>query len=256
MREFMVLVRKEWLEQWRTHKILILAIVFLFVAVTSPILAKLTPELLKTLSVPGMSLKLPEPTYNDALDQFIKNVSQIALLVIVFVVAGAVSDEKNKKTLEIVLTKPISRKSFILSKFGAYFVSITALFVAAALVFYFYTVSIFASFSLVNFAIMSANVCLYILMIVSITIFASTLVRSSVAAGGIGFVSFIMFGSIFGLFASLSKYSPNMIFSKYKDVVANGWNHELLLPLLIIVGVTIVAIYAATASFSRQEIER
>ena len=108
----LTLLKKDLMEQWRTKKILILIIIFLFVAISSPIIAKLTPELLKSISVPGLTINLPAPTYSDSLDQFIKNTSQIALLVLVFVVAGAVSDEKNRKSLEILLTPNFKQINF------------------------------------------------------------------------------------------------------------------------------------------------
>ncbi|MCX6728980.1 MAG: ABC transporter permease subunit [Candidatus Saccharibacteria bacterium] len=250
------LIRKDLLEQWRTKKILILSIIFLFVTISSPILAKITPELLKSVSVPGMTLKLPTPTYFDALDQFVKGTSQIALLVLVFVVAGAVSDEKNRKTLEILLTKPISRTLFILSKFKAYFISITAIFAASSLIFYLYTVSTFASFNFLNFAIMAGNVLLYILMIAAVTILASTVVKNSIAAGGIGFVVIILFGTIFSLIEPIKKYSPNTIFSNYKDLVVHGWNNDLFWPLIVIISVIIISIVVSILVFKGQEIER
>jgi len=252
----LTLLKKDLMEQWRTKKILILVIIFLFVAVSSPIIAKLTPELLKSISVPGLTIKLPPPTYSDSIDQFIKNISQIALLVLVFVVAGAVSDEKNRKTLEILLTKPVSRMLFILSKFKSYFLSISVIFAACSAIFYLYTVSTFAYFNALNFAIMAGNVLVYILMIVSITILASTFVKNSIAAGGIGFVSYILFGTIFDFFEPLKKFSPNTIFSTYKDVVAHGWNVDLLLPLLFMFSIILLSTLLAIAIFRRQEIER
>jgi len=256
MNEFIVLFRKELLEQWRTKKILILAIVFLFVAISSPVLAKLTPELLKTIKVPGMAITLPEPTYKDALDQFIKNISQIALLVLVFVVAGAVSDEKNKKTLEILLSKPVSRSRFVLSKFGSYFFSISAAFTASCIVFYFYTSTTFQFFSFTGFTLMALIVLLYILMIVAITIFASSIVNSSILAGAIGFVSFVVFGMLFGLVEGTKKYSPNLIFSNYKEVVSNGWTNKLIPPMLVILIVIFLLVITAIYFFKGQEIER
>ncbi len=256
MSEFAVLLRKEIKEQVRTKKVMILIIIFLFVAIASPIIAKLTPEILKSVSVPGMTLNLPPATYNDSLDQFVKNISQIALLVLVFVVAGAISDEKSKKTLEMVLTKPISRTNFVVSKFASYFLSIAVIFSVSSALFYTYTVTTFGAFSLINFLLMAALVLLYILMIASVTILASTLVRNSIAAGGIGFVSYILFGTVFGLINGLQQYSPNIVFSNYREVVASGWSSELGWPVAVILLVTIASILTAVFVFRKQEIER
>lgn len=256
MTDLFILIKKELTEQWRTKKILIMIIVFLFVSLSSPIFAKLTPELLKGLSVQGMKIELPTPTYLDALDQIIKNISQIALLVLVFVVAGAVSDEKNKKTLEILLTKPISRTNFILSKFFSNYISLGLVFIPSMILFYLYTISLFKSFSLINFAIMSAVVLIYIFMIISITILASTILKSSIAAGAVGFVSFIIFGTVFSMINIIKSFSPNLIFSNYKDVIANGYIQRLNEPIIIILLVTTTSIILAITLFNRQEIER
>jgi len=252
----MVLIRKETLELWRTKKILIMCVIFLFVAVASPILAKITPELLKSVSIPGLSINLPESTYKDSLDQFMKNISQIALLVLVFTIAGVVSDEKNKKTLEIVLTKPISRAKFILAKFISSFFSVSVIFIVASAIFYAYTVSVFSSFNFINFSLMALIVLIYILMIVAITLLASTIVKNSIIAGGIGFISFILFGTILGLFEATKNFSPNLIFSNYQDIVASGWSNDLIYPILVSIGVIIISVVSAIIIFKRQEIDR
>lgn len=256
MRSFAVLTRKELMEQMRTKKVFILTMVFLFVAIASPIIAKLLPEILKNVSVPGMSISLPASTYIDSLDQFIKNISQIALLVIIFAVAGAVTDEKNNKTLEILLTKPISRTKFILSKFASYFVSISVVFIAASAIFYAYTVSTFASFSLTNFAIMAGNVLLYIIMIAAITLLASTVVNNTLLAGGIGFAGYMFFGVIFGLVDAIKAYSPSLILSNYKDVVMNGWSSDLTKPIILMVILIVISVSLASMVFQHQEVER
>lgn len=256
MKLLSVLIHKELLEQWRTKKILTIVIVMLFAAIASPIIAKLTPELMKTISVPGLSINLPVPTYLDSLDQFVKNVSQIAVLVLIFVVAGAVSDEKNRKTLEIVLTKPISRAWLILSKFKSYFISVSAIFAVSSIIFYLYTTSTFSGFNLLNFLIMAGCMLVYILMIVATTILASTVVNSSVAAGGIGFVFYILLGTIMGIIEPLKNYSPGVIFTNYKTVVQHGWSGDLLWPLIVSLVIIILSALIAIRVFSRQEIER
>ena len=256
MSKLIVLIRKELLEHLRTKKILITCVVFLFVAIASPIIAKVMPELLKSISVPGMSISVPDTTSKDALDQFIKNISQIALLIMVFVVAGVISDEKNKKTLEIVMTKPVSREKFILSKFISSFLIIAVVFVAASAIFYVYTASVFTALNLANFAIIVFSVLLYILMIVSVTILASTIVKNSIVAGGVGFVGVIVFGTIFGLFEGLKQFSPSWIFSNYQLVAANGWSSDLVYPIVINTCVISVSVIIAIMLFKRQEIDR
>lgn len=256
MMQLFTLIKKDLTEQWRTKKILILVVVMLFSAIASPILAKIMPELLKSISVQGLTINLPEPTYKDAIDQFIKNVSQIGLLVMVFVVAGAMTDEKNRKTLEIVMTKPVPRGLFVFSKFAAYFISISAIFAVSSVVFYQYTVMTFTTFDFANFWIMTKCILAYILMVVSFTIFASTAVKNSIVAGGIGFVFYVLFGVIVSMIESIKDFSPNIIMSSYQEIAKSGWNDNLTGPLIMIVIVIAISIALAMTIFKHQEIER
>ena len=256
MNNLVVLIKKDLLEQTRTKKVLTMIIVMLFAAVASPIIAKLTPEILKSVSIPGLTINLPDPTYLDSIDQFVKNIAQIGLLVIIFIVAGAVCDEKSRKTLEIILTKPFSRNIFILSKFCAYFIVISLIFLASLAIFYNYTGLTFSYFNLLNFALMSIGILIYILMIVSVTIFASTLVKNSIAAGGIGFLFYILFSTVLSLFEPLKSLLPNVFLEEYQTIVRSGWNSDYWTPLLISVAIIAVSIILSMVSFRNQEIER
>ena len=257
MKQFLVLTRKDLLEITRSKKMLILIFVFLFVAIASPLLAKLTPLLLKSIpSTPGLTINLPDPTYKEAIDQFVKNIQQIGMIVLVFIVAGSIVDEKNRKNLEILLSKPVARTKFILSKFASYLAPIALMLIISAIIFYFYTNSIFGAFSLSNFSIMSVLLLLNVLMILSITMLASTFTRNALSAAGIGYAIFIFIDIIFGLVRKITKYSPNYTFSNYKTLISDGWNGDFILPMLITLSITIVSVILSVALFRNQEIER
>ena len=44
---FWILYRKEWLESWRSYRLLILAIVMVAFGLLSPVTARFTPEIVK-----------------------------------------------------------------------------------------------------------------------------------------------------------------------------------------------------------------
>lgn len=256
MSNLWLLVKKDFLEMRRSKKLLVLLILFLFVAITSPITAKMLPQIIKWASVPGISITIPEPTYKDALDQFIKNISQIGMLVLIFLAAGAVAEEKSRKSLEMLLTKPITRRQFILSKFITYLGVTAVLFIGAAGIFYLYTVSLFSGFNLAYFLIVAAMVLLYILMLVAITISASTICKSSLMAAGIGFLFFVSFSIVSSLASKLSKYLPDRILNQYVSVLNNGWDSQLFYPIVISLLLLVAAIWTSVIHFRYQEIER
>jgi len=73
MTGFAPLLRKELLEQWRTTRLPVVATVFLLVVLSSPLLARFTPEIIKAVGGDQFQIVLPTPTAADAYDQLAKN---------------------------------------------------------------------------------------------------------------------------------------------------------------------------------------
>lgn len=249
--------KKEMLEIVRTKKLLIMIIVFVFIGISSPIIAKLIPALLKSLpATPGLTINLPDPTWRDAIDQFVKNAAQIAVIVLVFVFAGVISEEKNKKTLEILLTKPVSRAKYILSKYLAAFLSMSGIYIVCSLVFYTYSISIFGNFSFANFALMSSLVLIYLSFVVATAILCSTFSKSNIVAAFIAFGIQIGIVSIMGLIPRIAKYLPGQIIGNYKDFFTGIKPWDYLPATLVAIGLIVLCIIISILIFKKQEIER
>ena len=116
---FLNVFQKEMTEQWRTYRLLIVVAVMTVFGLTSPLLAKLTPELLKSIPglPPGLGDVIPAPTLTDAVTQYVKNMNQFGILLALLMSMGSVAQEKERGTAAIMLTHPVSRLNFILSKF-------------------------------------------------------------------------------------------------------------------------------------------
>ncbi|GKX27652.1 ABC transporter permease [Vallitalea longa] len=119
MKGFMAFTRKEIMDYTRTYKLMILLMVFLFFGFLNPIIAKLTPEMLKAFMPEGIMISLPEPTVFDCWTQFFKNVTQMGIILVVIMFSGIMANELIKGTLINMLTKGLKRKTVILSKFTA-----------------------------------------------------------------------------------------------------------------------------------------
>lgn len=258
MNTFITLFRKELLEQYRSKKFFVLSILFLFVAIASPIIAKAMPEILKGLDLEGqgISITLMKPTYLDAIDQFVKNLSQIAVLALIFISAGVISEEKNKKTLEILLTKPISRTVFVISKFISSYLSLIFVYLISVIIFIFYTKSILGNFNAENFIILATLLLLYLILVATITICASAIFNSTILAVAIGFAGMIIFGSVTSMIHVTQKYSPGFILSNYKEVVSSGFLKTCLAPTITSLILVLIFILLAIIVFRRIEIER
>lgn len=256
MRQLATLFKKEILELTRSRKMTILACVFIIFSVLSVVTAKLTPLLLKNFSVPGMVINLPEPTYMDSIDQFVKNTSQLISFILIFIVSGAIADEKFKRTLEIVLAKPVSKAKFVISKFAAIFTALLATYTVSSLIFYFYTVSVFGSFSFGRFAVMSALSVLFLLVITALTLLGSAWTRSSIKAAGFSFLVFVIISITAALLPKYGKFYPSYIYSNYRDLMLHGWKGEYIYQVWSSLAIIAISVILAIWLFSRQEVER
>ena len=99
------LLGKELLEQWRTRRLVVVAVVFVAFGIVSAFLAKYAPELVKALAGDEYQIVVPPPTVRDAADQFLKNLGQAGILTAVLLAMGSVANEKERGTAALILSK-------------------------------------------------------------------------------------------------------------------------------------------------------
>lgn len=190
MSGFRCFLRKEARETLSTWRIWVLPGVILFFAITSPIIALLTPALVSSLagSQPGVVIQLPDPVARDAYLQFIKNLDQLVMLAII--IAGAVSGEIRAGTATMVLTKPLSRGGFVAAKVvaqGTLLVLATALGVVACLA----TTRLLFGISPVGGLLVAVSLWLvFALFMVAVMTLLSVILDSQGGAAGVGLVVF------------------------------------------------------------------
>ncbi|NIA24345.1 MAG: hypothetical protein GWP04_02115 [Gammaproteobacteria bacterium] len=87
----MNLWRLEWLRLWRTKRWIVLVGVYLFFGFVGPLSARYLNEILaRTAQLQeGAVIKLPPPTPADGIAQYVGNIAQLGILVVVVVTAGA-----------------------------------------------------------------------------------------------------------------------------------------------------------------------
>jgi len=174
--------------------------VFVLFGLTSPLLAKYTPEIIKSIAgAEQFAGLIPTPTSADAMGQYIKNITQFGFLLAILLGMNAVAGEKESGTAAMILSKPMPRWAFILSKFFAQAILYASAFLVAGLGAYYYTILLFGSFDPGTF--MGINLLLFIWLItfVAAALLGSVLGTSVAAAAGIGMgfcIALLLAGSI------------------------------------------------------------
>ncbi len=133
------LLKKELREQLRTYRLVIVGGVFLFFGITTPLLLKYLPEIIK-LAGQNVPVEIPPPTAAQSLLEYAGTIGQIGVLVAVLVAMGSVANERSRGTAVMTLSKPVTRAAFIGAKWTASSLTFLVSLAAASLVCLGYTV--------------------------------------------------------------------------------------------------------------------
>jgi ABC-2 type transport system permease protein len=183
---FAAAVMKEIRQQWKTRRALVLGAVFLFFGMGSPLLSKLTPELLRSIQGGDLIAKLmPQPGAADAMNQYIKNLYQFGFLLAILLGMGAVVGEKETRVAPMILSKPMPRWAFIAGKFAAQGLMYLGAFILAGIGAYYYTWILFRPLEPGNFILMNALLLMWTLPFVALSLLGSVLGKTTAGAGGI-----------------------------------------------------------------------
>jgi ABC-2 type transport system permease protein len=94
---------------------------------------------------PGLAEAIPVPSLADAVGQYVKNMSQFGILLALLMSMGSVVQEKERGTAAMMLTRQVSRETFVLTKFAALALTFTASLALAALACWYYTYLLFGA---------------------------------------------------------------------------------------------------------------
>jgi ABC-2 type transport system permease protein len=251
---FIPVFRKEMMEQLRTYRFLIIIAVLAGFGLTSPLLAKFTPEMLKVVpGVPAEMLSIfPTPTVADAVAQYVKNMTQFGILLALLMTMGVVAQEKERGTAAFFLTRPVSRETFLLAKFAAIATMFVVSVAVAAVGCWYYTFVLFEPLPWGPFLAMNGLMLVAFLVYVALGLLSSTLARSQGVAVGLVFLALIIVGGV-GSVPGIANYFPGRLF---------GWGAGLLLgggepawtALWASLGLLVVVLAVAVLAFRRQEV--
>jgi len=250
---FPAALHKEILESWRTYRFLVVISVLVIFGILSPLTAKFMPEIFKMVSgAEQFAALIPEPSVKDAVDQYIKNISQFALLMGVLISMGSVVQEKERGTAAMILVKPLPRGTFLLAKLAVLLVIFAASLVLAGLCAYYYTLYLFEPLPVVPFLAMNGLLLIYTMVYVALTIFFSTVGRSQALAGGLSLATLAVLG-IVGSIPSLRKFVPaNLI--DWAGSLVQQTGHNAWLALWVSLGIILLAVLGSWLVLRHQEL--
>jgi ABC-2 type transport system permease protein len=254
LRGFGAFTRKEFLETRKTWRLWVVPGVLVFLGLTTPVLAAVTPAILKMTAErqPGVVIRFPDPTSIDAYTQFMGNLLQLALLVVIITGAAAVAGERRGGTAVLVLTKPLSRTSFVWSKAIANLVVLVAATALGAALCIAVTVALFDTAHIVAFVGSIAVWLALAAMFVCLMVWLSAALDKQAAAAGAGIAVYAALFALAG-FPAVRDWTPAGIFTA-NDALLKGRDAALAQPVAVTLVLAVVFLLLAAWSFRRKEL--
>ncbi|PAF35165.1 hypothetical protein CHH58_17745 [Terribacillus saccharophilus] len=205
MKRFNALFHKEWVEAWREKKLVWLPAVILLVTLLQPISLYFMPTILESSSSlpPGAVIELPIPSGAEVLAGTLSQLHTIGTAIIVLACMNVIVQERNNGSLMQLFSRPVNTVTYIFSKWtmlvllhlGAFTISYGAA--------WYYTNILFSDVSFTSVWKSFVIYCLWIVLVITVTLFVSTFLRRT---GGVAGISILIVASI----AILSTVIPDI----------------------------------------------
>lgn len=247
-------MKKEWMEYIKTSKLTIIGIIFIVFGLMNPAMAKLTPFIMEkyAASQENGSVQIIINSIDATMSwtQFFKN-APMALLIIIVLFGGILTNELQKGTLIPVLTKGVSRWTIFLTKGINILIIWTVGYFMCYGITYFYNDYYWDNSIMTN--LLFATICYWIFgcFIICLMMFFSALSgHFSGVMLGLGAVYFIL--TILSIAEKIKYYLP-LSLTGYTAIL-NGANPDSFYKTIGITGVlSILCIILGGLSFQKKE---
>jgi ABC-2 type transport system permease protein len=255
-RGFTTFVRKEAVEILKTWRIWVLPGIVLFFAATGPLTAKWTAEIVTMVAGQSAAAVMKAlggtPTYLDSYAAWIKNLSQIVFVAIVITYGGLISSERKSGTAILVLTKPLSRSSFVVAKVLVQALFLTLVTAAGTALTWGGTRLVFGTAPGGPLWRASLAWLAFALFFLGAMTLLSVVFTSQAAAAGVGMALFAALG-VANLFPAMTRLTPaGMVVAP--AAIATGQGQPGVWAVITTLTGALLFVVAAAAVFQRQEL--
>lgn len=255
MRIFKALLKKELKELLSTYKLIVVPIATILLMVSYPISMKLYPTLLKGELPDAVIKAIPIPATNEVLSNVFSNFESLGVLILILISMGAISGERDKSVAAMVLVKPVSRNAYVLSKWISYSILAIVSYLIGMLITTYYTITLFEG--AMNWGDVTLGTLLYLpilIFIITLSIFYSTFMKSSVIGGLLAFATYLIIMKIPQYINDTLQYVSPFNLIQNANLLIMGDAFEIAGPLISTVCIIVIFMLFGMYVFRKQEI--
>lgn len=210
MKQFNILLQKEWRENTRNYKIYWIPTIFILLGITEPVVNYFLPQILETSGgLPeGAVFELPTPTPEQILIAVMEQFQTIGMAVLILAYMGTVAGERKSGTATLLYVRPLSFPVYFLSKWVmASAISLFSVWLGF-LAGYYYTLLFFGTVEFGMLLQMAGTYSIWVMLIVSIVVAASASMPNGGIAAAVAFTIYVILQLADGLFGTNWSISP------------------------------------------------
>lgn len=256
MRAFLAFLKKEWMEQLRSSRFIILTIIFVMFGIMNPAIAKLTPWLFElmaeSLEESGMVVTTVEVDAMTSWVQFFKNVP-MALIVFVLMQSNIFTKEYQSGTLVLALTKGLHRYKVVLSKAVVLVLMWTGLYWMHYGITYVYNDYFWDNAVAKNLLFSVTCWWVFGLWVIALQVLFSTIVSANTGVlVGTGAVVFGLY--MLSLLPKLTKYTPTLLMDGNSLIYGAKNAEDYMIALVITIITALTCIIASVPILNKKSI--
>jgi len=257
MNHYLVFLEKEWRENLRTNKLLILLCVFLFFALSSPLMMRYMAEILGLLLTGDDAVMLslfPTTTWQDSYRGFYSDLTFTGAIVIIFMFMGLILREKKSGTADLVFCKGVCPTPFVLAKFTvASLVSLLSL-LGAIITAYYTTLILFEEAGRVLHVLAGAGAYgVFLLLAVAWVLFSSTAAKSTAVSAVLGFSGILGLMTL-GAIPRVGRFIPTGLMTRNAEITGGFYYPDFAAHLFIALGLTALILFLTIHKLKKQEL--
>lgn len=257
MKQLKTVFKKEQLESWRNFSWIWVPIVFILLSIMDPITTHYLPILIdKVGGMPeGTAFEIPEIPAADALMMSLTEMSSLGALIIILLTVGTIAGERKSGVIELILVKPINHVTYITAKWLAKLTLFFVSFVIGMLLSWYYVNQLFGAITFGEFLTTVLFYGLWIMFVITLTIFYSTIFKGSGPVAGISIVTLIAMSIFNSIFSNRLSWFPSQLSTHINEMLHSGTiSTDLWATGLILIGLNAALLTASFTIFKNKKI--
>ena len=213
MVNFVILLKKNLIEMVRNKRIIIFSIAFVAISLISAVMAKFLPELFKwlfdTLGEDGtnIGMMIGDASVADSYVQFVSNVAEIMVLLIIIFFTGTIIKEKKTGTYDNLKMNSVKDHEIVLAHFVAQVILVTVSYIVGVAFFVLLNILLFRQIMGIRGVVALLYIYLTMLFVIAASLFVGCLFKKNFWAYFLAIIGYFVL-SFVDIIPHINKFNP------------------------------------------------